>query len=104
MAGFDNGRSIPSSMPREQAMRNLTLTAALSLAALAPAGAHAATLTTIYTFSGGADGGNPGAALVAGPKGSFFGTTEGGGAAGNGTVFRLLPPAGGGGAYAIESH
>ena len=84
-------------------MRFLTLTAILSSAALAHVGAHAATLTTLYTFSGGADGGNPGAALVPDRRGNFFGTTEGGGANGSGTVFKLMPPAGGGDAYTLES-
>lgn len=84
-------------------MKILTLVAACSMAALMPGSAHAATLTTLYTFSGGADGGNPGAALVPGPWGSFFGTTVSGGASGNGTVFQLLPPAHRGDHYRLES-
>lgn len=67
------------------------LVIALSTASLLPGSGNAATLTTLYTFSGGADGANPGAALVPGPRGSFFGTTVAGGTSGNGTVFRLLP-------------
>ena len=46
-------------------------------------------LTTLYSFTGGNDGGNPQAALVQGSDGSFYGTTSGGGAGGGGTVFRL---------------
>ena len=56
-------------------MRILTLTAALSIAAVASVGAPAASLTTLYTFTGGADGSNPGAALVPDRRGGFFGTT-----------------------------
>jgi uncharacterized repeat protein (TIGR03803 family) len=46
-------------------------------------------LTTLYSFTGGNDGGNAKAALVQGSDGSFYGTTSGGGAGGGGTVFRL---------------
>ena len=74
-------------------MKRLMSLLALSIDLLAATAAHSATLTTLYTFSGGADGANPGAALVPGPRGSFFGTTISGGATGNGTVFQLLPPA-----------
>ena len=84
-------------------MKCLMLMAALSSAALTHVSAGAATLTTLYTFSGGADGGNPGAALVLGPRGSFFSTTVSGGASGNGTVFQLLAPANSGGHYTLES-
>jgi hypothetical protein len=41
-------------------------------------------LTTLYSFTGGADGSGPDA-LVQAPDGSFYGTTDGG----VGTVFRL---------------
>jgi hypothetical protein len=84
-------------------MRITTLTAALSIAALASVGTPAATLTTLYTFTGGADGSNPGAALVPDQHGGFFGTTEGGGASGNGTVFHLLPPTADGALYTLTS-
>jgi uncharacterized repeat protein (TIGR03803 family) len=47
------------------------------------------TLSTLYSFSGGADGGQPRAALVLGSDGNFYGTTYGGGASGNGTVFQI---------------
>jgi uncharacterized repeat protein (TIGR03803 family) len=59
-------------------------------------------LTTLYSFTGGNDGGNPVAALVQGSDGSFYGTTQnygqgGGGQGPGGTVFRLtvvpVPPA-----------
>ena len=83
-------------------MKSLMWMVALSMAWLVPGSVNAATLTTLYTFSGGADGANPGAALVPGPRGSFFGTTTAGGATGNGTVFRLLPDHGGD-RYRLES-
>jgi uncharacterized repeat protein (TIGR03803 family) len=44
----------------------------------------------IYSFIG-PDGGQPSAALVQGPDGSFYGTTEYGGAYGYGTVFKMSP-------------
>ena len=51
-------------------------------------------LKTLYSFTGGADGANPQAALVQGNDGSFYGTTFDGGLGGAGTVFRLtiVPP------------
>jgi uncharacterized repeat protein (TIGR03803 family) len=49
-------------------------------------------LTTLYSFTGGNDGGYPQAALVQGKDGSFYGTTEYGGQGGDGTVFRLSFP------------
>jgi len=45
-------------------------------------------LTTLYSFTGGADGANPYAGLIQGTNGSFYGTTEGGGS-GAGTVFQI---------------
>ena len=47
------------------------------------------TLTTLYSFTGGNDGGNSVAGLVQGSDGSFYGTTLGGGAGHVGTVFPL---------------
>jgi uncharacterized repeat protein (TIGR03803 family) len=48
-------------------------------------------LTTLYTFTGGADGGDPTAPLVVGSDGNFYGTTLIGGINdyGEGTVFKL---------------
>ena len=45
------------------------------------------TLSTVYPFTGGNDGGTPQAGLVQGSDGSFYGTTVYGGAYGSGTVF-----------------
>ncbi len=44
--------------------------------------------SVLYSFSGGADGGNPTAVLVLDQQGNLYGTTRGGGAYGNGTVFK----------------
>jgi hypothetical protein len=63
--------------------------------------ASAATLTTIYSFKGGAnDGANPFAGVFISARGVLYGTTVYGGigggfcAIGCGTVFSLAPPAG----------
>jgi uncharacterized repeat protein (TIGR03803 family) len=50
----------------------------------------------IYSFSSGADGSHPGAALLWGPDGNLYGTTRAGGtgscgSSGCGTAFRLTP-------------
>ena len=45
--------------------------------------------TSLYSFTGGKDGGNPQAGLVQGSDGNFYGTTGWGGNGGNGVVFRL---------------
>ena len=47
------------------------------------------TLTTLYSFTGGNDGGIPQAGLVQGSDASFYGTTFHGGMGGRGAVFRL---------------
>jgi len=47
-----------------------------------------ATVNTLYTFTGGTDGGNPFASLVQGIDGNFYGSTVKGGA-GYGTLFRI---------------
>jgi uncharacterized repeat protein (TIGR03803 family) len=50
------------------------------------------TLTNLYTFSGGSDGGRPSGGLVANSSGSLFGVTTKGGTGAGGTVFELTPP------------
>jgi len=47
--------------------------------------------TELRSFGNG-KGDNPAAALIAGPDGTLYGTTEFGGAFGKGTVFSLTPP------------
>jgi len=54
---------------------------------ISPAGAH----KILYNFTGGADGGDPAAALVMDSKGILYGTTSLGGTSGDGTVFSLTP-------------
>ena len=61
--------------------------------------AAAGSLTTLYTFTGGVDGGNPFAGLLPGPGGSFFGTTT----RNSGSVFQLLPPAAGQTAWTLKT-
>jgi uncharacterized repeat protein (TIGR03803 family) len=46
-------------------------------------------LTSLYSFTGGNDGGNPYGVLVQGSDGYFYGTTALGGTYTNGTVFRI---------------
>jgi len=67
----------------------------LALSLLVPlAGARSGEIT-LYTFTGGNDGGNPPCGLISGGKGilpatlRFYGTTETGGSAGFGTVFKV---------------
>ncbi|HLI64432.1 MAG TPA: choice-of-anchor tandem repeat GloVer-containing protein [Terriglobales bacterium] len=47
--------------------------------------------TTLYSFTGGADGSTPKGALVQAGDGNFYGTTSSGGANGDGTVFQISP-------------
>jgi uncharacterized repeat protein (TIGR03803 family) len=52
----------------------------------------AGVVTTLHDFTGGADGGEPGAPPIEGIDGNFYGTTGMGGKIGNnGTVFRITP-------------
>jgi uncharacterized protein (TIGR03437 family) len=48
-------------------------------------------LTTLYKFSGGADGGNPTGGVIQGKDGNFYGATVSGGQNGVGTLFKLTP-------------
>ncbi|GEM_PF-190851 len=49
------------------------------------------TLANVYSFTGGNDGSDPGAPLIQGTDGNFYGTTSGGGAFSSGNVFRITP-------------
>src|ERR1700722_7282864 len=77
----------------------VALAFALTAAFVAPA-AHAQTYTVLYSFTGGADGGDPFAGLILDRAGNLYGTTGYGGifnsscAAGCGTVFRVDPTKG----------
>ena len=50
------------------------------------------TLTTLYSFTGGSDGGNPLAGLVQASNSNLYGTTSLGGVNGYGTVFQITLP------------
>jgi uncharacterized repeat protein (TIGR03803 family) len=66
-----------------------TVTLAVSI------GASAQTEKILYSFTNGADGGYPEAALLADGNGNLYGTTEFGGAYGAGAVFELTPASNG---------
>jgi len=52
----------------------------------------AGTLSTLYSFTGGADGGQPAGALIVGSDGNFYGATKlGGSTPAYGTVFKMTP-------------
>lgn len=67
-----------------------------------PSGSGEWTLTTLYAFSGGADGANP-AAVVFGSDGALYGSTLFGGGFGVGTIFQLTPPSGGTGSWTLTT-
>jgi uncharacterized repeat protein (TIGR03803 family) len=66
---------------------------------ISPATGRAWTETTLYAFTGGADGSMPTATLVSDHAGNLYGTTKAGGSTvcsqGCGTVFKLSPTSGG---------
>jgi uncharacterized repeat protein (TIGR03803 family) len=57
---------------------------------LAPNGDGTWTESVLHSFTGGADGGAPGAGVVFDSAGNLYGTTYSGGAAGDGVVFKLV--------------
>jgi len=61
----------------------------LVLFAAALAAPVCASEAVLYSFTGGADGGNPDSTLAVGPDGALYGTTTIGGANGKGTIFRI---------------
>src|SRR5579862_4315963 len=67
-----------------------SLTLALACAAYSASPVAAGTLTKLYQFSGGADGGAPSGPLRLDSAGNLYGTTNKGGS-GNGVIFRLTP-------------
>jgi len=69
------------------------------LAIFGAARAASPVLTTLYQFSGSADGGYPTAPVAIGAGGVLYGTTIYGGASGNGAVFSLTPPTAPGNAW-----
>jgi uncharacterized repeat protein (TIGR03803 family) len=73
----------------------LTLPVLSALLLIAARPVQAQTLTVLYNFSGGSDGGNPNALLTVDDEGNLYGTTYMGGL-GYGTVFELSPNGSGG--------
>src|SRR2546425_665755 len=61
--------------------------------------ATASTLTTLFSFTGGSDGGDPEAGLIFDRTGALYGTTAAGGSVYEGTVFKLTPPSTRGGPW-----
>ena len=61
---------------------------------LAPNGQGLWSETTLYSFSGGVDGGSPAAGVIPDGSGGFLGTTSSGGSGGGGTVWQLSPSGG----------
>ena len=59
----------------------------------------AATVTTLYEFSGGYDGSAPEGAVTVGSGGVLYGTANTGGEYGAGVVYSLTPPASAGGVW-----
>lgn len=53
--------------------------------------ALAGTQKVLYTFTGGADGGQPGAGVIFDPTGNLYGVTSSGGLYNQGVVFELTP-------------
>lgn len=51
----------------------------------------AGVLTTLYSFTGGTDGGSPAGTLAPGSDGNFYGTASQGGLGQRGTAFKLTP-------------
>ncbi len=62
---------------------------------LSPSGGGNYTVTTLYSFTGGADGGEPMSEVAMDAGGNIYGTAAFGGADGYGTVFKLVRSAGG---------
>jgi uncharacterized repeat protein (TIGR03803 family) len=69
----------------------LLLAAVLGLLLTSPQVAQAQTLTTLYSFTGGADGGFPNSGLTLDAQGNLYGTTSQGGAHVYGTVYEVTP-------------
>ncbi|HLW69023.1 MAG TPA: choice-of-anchor tandem repeat GloVer-containing protein [Candidatus Binataceae bacterium] len=64
-----------------------------------PSSAGPWTESVLHSFTGGSDGSQPVAGLVADRSGTLYGTTQFGGASNSGTVFALTPPPISGGAW-----
>jgi uncharacterized repeat protein (TIGR03803 family) len=67
-------------------------TPALVLSTLLLTAAHAATVTTLYRFPGGAGGSQPMGPLITDAQGNLYGVTMQGGVYSYGVIYRLAPP------------
>jgi uncharacterized repeat protein (TIGR03803 family) len=82
-------------------LREVSIPLALTIAALMTAAAQAGTpgaaqpaavtFNTLYSFTGGADGGSPFSAVVEDTTGNLYGTTALGGASNCGAVYEIMP-------------
>ena len=64
-----------------------------------PTGGGSWTQTTLYAFTGGADGAWPTGSLVFDTSGGLYGTTQARGPANSGAIFKLTPPMNAGGRW-----
>ena len=81
-------------------MRQLiTFVAALGATVTFGLGQDSISFKTLYSFTGGPDGGDPLAGVAIGANGALYGATSSGGTSNQGTVFQLRPPASPGGAW-----
>jgi uncharacterized repeat protein (TIGR03803 family) len=78
-----------SNLRLEAASAVLMFAVLLVLEAMTEPAAHAQTFSTLYNFTGAADGGVPMAGVVKDARGNIYGTTNSGGSAGNGVVFAV---------------
>lgn len=87
-------QSLHTGNPPSKLVKILAL-AALGWSLSLPPGlaAQEATYTVLHKFTGGADGANPMAGLIADQDGNLYGTTTYGGSFNYGTVFKLEPSA-----------
>ncbi len=87
--------SLPVSGILMRALLLLSTSALLLATALSAQQAEAASETLLYSFTGGADGGQPSGGVIADASGALYGTAATGGGAQLGVVFKLTPPAAG---------
>jgi uncharacterized repeat protein (TIGR03803 family) len=78
-------------MRRLSGFHTAVLIVAIVVFTFSAAAVAADTQTTLYTFTGYGDGGQPEGGLIADADGNLYGTTAGGGAYYDGTVFELSP-------------
>src|SRR5579862_4794111 len=80
-------RTMPLRREHSRLRPHAFLCLAILLLTVAPL--HAQTTNTLYTFTGGADGGYPKSTLIMDPAGNLYGTTTSDGPYRNGTVFKI---------------